>query len=129
IPAGILTFLALGSALWAIGRVFLTDHKLRTFRAAYMFTIAGFFMTGWAVYFWESTYVLFTFLLGSGFWLLDREEVPVRNASRRDQIKPIGSGRDGAQEHRAHRGSGPPSSRPPPPLEAHRRNCWIAAPR
>lgn len=78
IPAGILTFLALGSALWAIGRVFLTDDKLRTFRAAYMFTIAGFFMTGWAVYFWESTYVLFTFLLGSGFWLLDREEEPLR---------------------------------------------------
>lgn len=73
-PAGFLTFLSFFAAVIAIGRKPLSDEKLKVYRTAYMVTMSSFFMTGWAVYFWESSYVLYTFLLGSGFWLLDVNE-------------------------------------------------------
>ncbi|WP_149759585.1 O-antigen ligase family protein [Neomesorhizobium albiziae] len=76
IPAGFLVFLAFFSALLAVGRAPISDEKLSTYRTAYMITMVGFFMTGWAVYFWESSYILFTFLLGSGFWLIEADAAP-----------------------------------------------------
>lgn len=71
IPAGFFLFLAFFSALFVIGRSNVADDRQRAYRLAYMITMAGFFMTGWAVYLWETSYALFTFLLGSGFWLVD----------------------------------------------------------
>jgi len=88
IPAGILTFTAFFSAVIAIGRARISDPKHIAYRAAYMFTMAGFFMTGWAVYFWESTFVLFMFLLASGFWILDHQDPPAaRKSARRQKIR------------------------------------------
>jgi len=34
------------------------------------------FVAGWGVHFWNETYVLLMFLMGSGVWLLDHEETP-----------------------------------------------------
>lgn len=33
--------------------------------------LASFFLAGWTVHYWNATYVIFNFLLGSGMWLLD----------------------------------------------------------
>ncbi len=39
-------------------------------------TMVGMFLAGWAVHFWNETYVLMMFLMGSGVWLLDHHETP-----------------------------------------------------
>ncbi|WP_144708636.1 MULTISPECIES: hypothetical protein [unclassified Aminobacter] len=82
ILGGVLTFAAFIPALYQIGRKPLSDEKLKAYRAAYMYTMASFFIAGWAVHYWESTYILFVFLLGSGFWILDCEEPPAVDKRR-----------------------------------------------
>jgi hypothetical protein len=96
IPAGIFKFLAFFSAVIAIGRAQINDEKLKTYRSAYVITMSSFFMTGWAVYFWESSYVLYIFMLGSGFWLVKDEggdsETPAKPA-RKDATRQHGTRR------------------------------------
>ena len=49
------------------------EQRLR-YRTAYLIMMTGYFLVGWTVHFWDATYVLFLFLLGSGGWLLDDVE-------------------------------------------------------
>ncbi|MEE4209737.1 MAG: hypothetical protein V2I43_10770 [Parvularcula sp.] len=42
-------------------------------RLGLVFSLTGLFLTGWTVHYWNATYVLFMFLLGSGVWLLDAD--------------------------------------------------------
>lgn len=56
------------------------EQRLR-YRTAYLIMMTGYFLVGWTVHFWDATYVLFLFLLGSGGWLLD--DVEDQPSSRR----------------------------------------------
>lgn len=47
------------------------DARQADYRLGILFCLAGFFLAGWTVHFWNATYALFVFLLGSGIWLLD----------------------------------------------------------
>jgi hypothetical protein len=47
------------------------DAQQQQYRIAFLICMMGFYMSGWTVHFWNATYVLFIFLLGSGVWLLD----------------------------------------------------------
>ena len=47
------------------------DERAGVYRTAYLIAMTGFFMSGWTVYFWNATYVLFLFVLGSGMWIAD----------------------------------------------------------
>lgn len=47
------------------------DERLNVYRTAYVIAMTGFFLAGWTVYFWNATYVLMLFLLGSGVWIRD----------------------------------------------------------
>lgn len=47
------------------------DERLDHFRTAYLITLGFLFLIGWTVHFWDNTYVLALFLLGSGVWILD----------------------------------------------------------
>jgi hypothetical protein len=87
-PAGFFILLAFFSAVFAIGRVPISDERIATYRLAYVVTMASFFMTGWAVYLWETSYSFFTFMLGSGFWLLE-----TKAQSHRADGKAVPSGR------------------------------------
>ncbi|MEB8389455.1 hypothetical protein OO012_19775 [Rhodobacteraceae bacterium KMM 6894] len=51
-------------------------------RLGILFCLASFFLAGWTVHYWNATYVLFNFMLGSGVWLLDAQP-----AGKRDAIK------------------------------------------
>jgi hypothetical protein len=73
LPAGILLFFAFASACLAVAFKRGLDERQDAYRLAYLVTMAGFFLVGWTVYFWNATYVLFMFLVGSGMWLLDVE--------------------------------------------------------
>jgi hypothetical protein len=82
LAAGILLFLAFASACFALAFKQGLDNKQDAYRKAYLITMAGFFLVGWTVFFWNATYVLFLFLLGSGFWLLEVQAEKPRPARR-----------------------------------------------
>jgi len=71
IPGGGLFLLAFFAAVLAVSLRPCHDQKLVACRTAYLISMTGFHLVGWTVHFWGATYVLFTFLLGSGMWLLD----------------------------------------------------------
>nr|WP_298097776.1 O-antigen ligase domain-containing protein [uncultured Shinella sp.] len=62
------TFLAIFTAV-AIRKI--DDAKLAAYRMGFLASLTGFFLVGWTVHFWNATYVIFMFSLGSGVWLLD----------------------------------------------------------
>lgn len=49
----------------------LDGERLKVYRTAYLIALTGLFLSGWTVYFWNATYVLMIFLLGSGVWISD----------------------------------------------------------
>lgn len=60
------------------------DDRASAYRMAFLISMTGFFMVGWTVYFWNSAYVLFLFLLGSGGWILDvKDSVPAALKTRK----------------------------------------------
>jgi hypothetical protein len=71
IPAGLFMLLAFFSAYLSVSFTKFSDERLLNCRTAYSIVMTGFFMVGWTVHFWNATYVLFLFLLGSGIWLRD----------------------------------------------------------
>ena len=49
------------------------DDKIIAYRTGFLIAMTAFFLVGWTVHFWDSAYVLFLFLMGSGVWMLDVE--------------------------------------------------------
>ncbi len=61
-------------AFFAVSYAQLKSQKLQAYRLGYIATLFGFFLSGWTVHFWNATYVLFLFFIGSGIWMLDYVE-------------------------------------------------------
>ncbi|MCI2401177.1 hypothetical protein [Aliiroseovarius subalbicans] len=70
-PGGISLHLALGLVVLGILLRKGLSKRQNQFRTGFLITMAGFYISGWTVHYWNATYVLFMFLLGSGAWLLD----------------------------------------------------------
>ncbi|MDQ0322168.1 hypothetical protein QO002_004374 [Pararhizobium capsulatum DSM 1112] len=89
IPAGLLMISAFFLMVLPVGFKRGLEPRLVQYRTAYLAVMSGYFLVGWTVHFWNATYVLFLFLLGSGAWLLDAgtpERRTARNrTSRSDQ--------------------------------------------
>ncbi|MGV8854200.1 MAG: O-antigen ligase family protein [Devosia sp.] len=75
LPGGLFMFGAFAAALLAVIAARIVDPRHNDYRTAYLISMASFLLTGWAVHFWNGTYVLFLFLLGSGIWICDKPEV------------------------------------------------------
>jgi hypothetical protein len=71
IPAGFLIMVAFLSTVISVARSKGLDEMQSTYRTAFLISMTGFFVVGWTVHFWNSLYILFLFLLGSGVWILD----------------------------------------------------------
>ncbi len=76
LPTGALYLLAFFLIFVAVARRRLSDPRLRDYRMGFLGSMAGMFVAGWMVHFWNETYVLLMFLMGSGVWLLDHDETP-----------------------------------------------------
>jgi O-antigen ligase len=76
LPAGMLMMAAFFAVYLPISFKKGLDSKFVQYRTAYIIVMTGFFLVGWTVHFWNATYVLFMFLLGSGMWLLDVKSNP-----------------------------------------------------
>ncbi|MDB5562681.1 MAG: hypothetical protein JWN11_2099 [Hyphomicrobiales bacterium] len=74
LPGGVLMLLAFFSIVLPVSFRKTFHGTLYQYRAAFLITMASLFLVGWMVHFWNATYVLFMFLMGSGVWMLDAEE-------------------------------------------------------
>jgi len=83
LPAALLMAGAFLSSLILVGKATAHSERVKTFKLAYMFTMAGYFTVGWTVHFWGGTYVLFMFLLGSGSWIAHYEDAIGKEPSKR----------------------------------------------
>lgn len=52
------------------------DPRRKACQLALCACLVAFFVTGWTVHYWNATYVLLHFLLGSGLWMLDKQPDP-----------------------------------------------------
>ena len=74
LPASAMMFIAFLGSTIGVGRKRNLPPREYSYRMAYLICMAGFFVVGWTVHFWNATYVLFMFLLGSGLWVMDAPE-------------------------------------------------------
>jgi O-antigen ligase len=71
LPAAFLMLLAF---LWIYLAVSLKkglEGRVAEYRTGFLISMTGFFMVGWTGHFWDTAYVLFLFIMGSGVWMLD----------------------------------------------------------
>lgn len=71
IPGGLLLALSFFAVFLGVSFRKGLDERLVAYRTAYLIVMMAFFLVGWTVHFWGTAYLWFTFLLGSGVWLLD----------------------------------------------------------
>ncbi|MGX0978380.1 hypothetical protein ACSSVY_004120 [Roseovarius sp. MBR-51] len=60
------------------------DDTQSIYRLGILCCLASFFLAGWTVHYWNATYVLFNFLLGSGVWLLDAIPASEQNTTKEE---------------------------------------------
>lgn len=111
IPAGLLMMLSFLSMVATVSFKTGLDTRLLQYRTAYLTVMTGYFLVGWTVHFWNATYVLFLFLLGSGSWLLDAGPNPsasglltkgIGRSLRRDPISKATAQPAPSSEQRSH---------------------------
>lgn len=72
LPAFILLAAAFIIICWNLTRLKNVDPRIGAYRKGLLITLISFMIVGWTVHFWNATYCLFMFLLGSGVWMLDK---------------------------------------------------------
>jgi hypothetical protein len=92
LPGALFMSLTFISTTALVGKQTIVDPKLNDFRTGYLIAMAGFFIVGWTVHFWNGTYSLFLFLLASGIWLADDVSSSAKSADRRPR-KPMSGDR------------------------------------
>ncbi len=109
IPASLMMFMAFLGSTIGVGRKRNLPPREYSYRMGYLICMAGFFVVGWTVHYWNATYVLFMFLMGSGLWLMD-----VPEGSRVEAVAPAREGR-APRDPRPARPSITRDGRPEPP--------------
>jgi hypothetical protein len=71
LPAVLFIALAFIGTAVAVGLKRNLDNRTYDYRLGYLISMAGFFIVGWSVDFWNGTYSLFFFLVASGIWIVD----------------------------------------------------------
>ena len=83
LPGGILMMAAFLSNAFSVGYAKGLDEEASRYKTAYVIAMTGLFLVGWTVHFWNTTYVLVMFLMGSGTFLLDSATDTDTRRSRR----------------------------------------------
>ncbi|MEH2540879.1 MULTISPECIES: O-antigen ligase family protein [unclassified Bradyrhizobium] len=73
IPGFLFLFCSFTSVCFGLGRIRKLSFQASQCRKGLIITLFGFAIAGITVHFWNATYVLFIFLLGSGMWLFENE--------------------------------------------------------
>ena len=88
LPGGILMLAAFLCTISRVGFHKASDEEASRYKTAYVIAMTGLFLVGWTVHFWNTTYVLVMFLLGSGAFFPDLSTEPDTSSSRRRQSRP-----------------------------------------
>lgn len=104
IPAEFFILAAFFATVLPVAFKKLPDKKTNAYRTAYLISMTGFFLAGWTVYFWNATYVLFIFMLGSGAWLVDVKGEPEGSGRAQKTL----SSEDSEKTRQSRRGAGKP---------------------
>ena len=59
----------------------ISDPTVRNLRTGLMISLMGFFLSGWTVHYWNATYALFMFFVGSALWFGDYRDAPSKEAA------------------------------------------------
>ena len=80
--ASALMLLAFLSVFVSLARRKGLSDQVSSYRMAFLISLTSIFIVGWTVHFWNATYTLVLFILGSGVWMLDadRSGAPVQRA-------------------------------------------------
>lgn len=96
LPAALLMGLVFASSFVSVALKTGLSDRVLAYRTAYLICMTGYFLVGWTVHFWNASYALFIFLIGSGLWVLDYKETRSTNrkdrtseATRTDSFAPI----------------------------------------
>ncbi|WP_169683600.1 O-antigen ligase family protein [Rhizobium sp. 57MFTsu3.2] len=73
IPAAAAMFATFAILFMTIAWRRISDERLISYRMGYLTSLTSFFLVGWTVHFWNTTYVMFIFIVGAGVWLLDAQ--------------------------------------------------------
>lgn len=85
LPGGVLMLLFYFSGLLSVAMTRSIDQRHDDYRAAWMISMASFFLTGWMVHFWNGTYVFFLFMVGAGIWLSNTPNAHLPDAQPRSK--------------------------------------------
>ncbi len=88
LPGGILMLAAFLCAIFKAGFLNGLDEETSRYKTAYVIAMTGLFLVGWTVHFWNTTYVLAMFLLGSGVFFSELSAEPDTVSSRRPLPQP-----------------------------------------
>lgn len=62
------------------------DARQSAYRLGYVIALTGIYLAGWTVHYWDATYVILMFFLGSGVWFMDAgSEMASDEASETDR--------------------------------------------
>ncbi|MGL3107810.1 O-antigen ligase family protein [Bradyrhizobium sp. BR 1432] len=89
LPAPVLLHLAILLIFLTVGSKKGLDGKITAYRTAFLIAMAGIYLVGWTVHFWDTAYVAFLFLLGSGAWVLDVDAETSERASSRSPARKV----------------------------------------
>jgi hypothetical protein len=73
LPAAFLMLLNFFSIFLTIAFKKGLSNKLVEYRTGLLITMTAFFLVGWTVAFWDTAYVFYLFVIGSGVWIADVE--------------------------------------------------------
>jgi hypothetical protein len=95
LPAALFMLVAFFSVFLAVAFRKGLDHRSDEYRTGFLIAMTFFFLIGWTVHFWDTAYVLFLFLMGSGVWMLDAQakEKPFVQEKRFEAVRSVRSER------------------------------------
>ena len=70
LPAALCFTLAFAHVVVSLSLLKDRERKILDYRTGFIITFVGLSLAGWTVHYWNATYCLFMFLLGSGVWML-----------------------------------------------------------
>jgi hypothetical protein len=94
--SGLPAFIFLASAFWTlmqrVGNAQLQSKEQEFCRAGYLISMFGWIIAGCTVHFWNASYCLLMFMLGSGFWLTKNGAIDAFSL-KSGHLRSLGSGR------------------------------------
>ncbi|GAB5373572.1 MAG: hypothetical protein AcusKO_00340 [Acuticoccus sp.] len=86
LPAALLLQFAFIGTIIAVSRRAMPDERSESCKMGFLICLVGLYAAGWTVHYWKAVYVLFMFIWGSGFWLLDLQSRASRTSGAEDPL-------------------------------------------